>query len=154
MATPITPQQRLEELVSFFGINAQVHIEDTDEGMVLDVAAAEGTARLIGYHGDTLRSLEYLLNQIVRQDGTAEGRIMVDVGGYQRARRGSLEETAREVAARVASSGQEEELPPLNPAERRLVHMALRDQTDVMTESRGEGKGRRIVIKRVDTPVS
>ncbi len=70
----------------------------------------------------------------------------MDVAGYRAARRESLEELAREVAARVADTGQEEELKPMNPAERRIVHMVLRDLPGVATESRGEDRQRRIVV--------
>jgi spoIIIJ-associated protein len=71
----------------------------------------------------------------------------VDIAGYRAARRNTLEALAQEIAGRVASSGQEEELKPMNPAERRIVHMALRELTSVTTESRGEGRDRRIVVK-------
>jgi spoIIIJ-associated protein len=74
-------------------------------------------------------------------------RVLVDVAGYKQARRESLTELAQEVANRVKESGEEEELKPMNPAERRIVHMVLRDIEGVDTESRGEARDRRIVVK-------
>jgi spoIIIJ-associated protein len=139
-------KQRLEELVSFFGINAQVEVSETEEGIALDIAASEVTPRLIGHRGDTLRALEFLINQMIKHADGAAPRVAVDVAGYRAARKASLEELAREVAARVAASGQEEELKPMNPAERRIVHMVLRDLPEVATESRGEDRERRIVV--------
>lgn len=139
-------KHQLEMLVSFFGINAQVEATETDEGILLDIASSPQTPRLIGYHGDTLRAIEFLMNQISKRSDENGPRISVDVAGYKAARRQSLEDMARETAQRVVSSGSEEELAPMNPAERRIVHMALREIPGITTESRGEDRARRIVI--------
>jgi spoIIIJ-associated protein len=145
--TTLVAKQRLEELVSFFGANVDVDAELTDDGIELNIASSTASPRLIGHRGETLRSLEYLLNQMVkRQDATAP-RVLIDIAGYKQARRESLEEMAQEIAARVKESGAEEELKPMNPAERRIVHMALREIEGVETESRGADRDRRIVVK-------
>lgn len=137
---------RLEELIAFFGINVNVSADVTDDGIELRVDNTPASPRLIGHRGETLRALEYLINQIVKaHDGDAP-RVLVDVAGYKEARKTSLEELAREVAARVKDSGAEEELKPMNPADRRIVHMALRDIEGITTESRGDGHDRRIVV--------
>ena len=145
-ATLALAKQRLEELVSFFGVNADVEAHQTDEGIELDVPTSTVTPRLIGHRGDTLRAIEFLINQMLKHADGEAPRVSVDVAGYKQARRAALEEMAREVATRVAESGQEEELAPMNPAERRIVHMALRDLPQIATESRGEDRSRRIVV--------
>lgn len=137
---------RLEELVSFFGVNVSVAADVTDEGIQLSIDSTPATPRLIGHRGETLRALEYLMNQMVKAHDGLSPRIMVDVAGYKEARRHALEEQAREVAARVKDSNAEEELKPMNPADRRIVHMALREISGVKTESRGDGHDRRIVV--------
>lgn len=138
---------RLEEMVSFFGVNVRVAADVTDDGIQLSIDNTPASPRLIGHRGETLRALEYVLNQIVKaHDGDAP-RVIVDVAGYKQARRESLEELAREVAARVKEADAEEELKPMNPADRRIVHMALREIDGVDTESRGDGHDRRIVVK-------
>ncbi len=137
---------RLEELVAFLGVNVTVQAQETEDGIALDIAASASTPRLIGHRGETLRSLEYLVNQIVKQADNTAPRVSVDVAGYRAARRESLEEMAREVATRVVETGQEVELRPMNPAERRIVHMALREMEGIVTESRGEDRSRRIVV--------
>jgi spoIIIJ-associated protein len=145
--TTLVAKQRLEELVSFFGANVDVEAELTEDGIELNIAASPATPRLIGHRGETLRAIEFLLNQMVkRHDGTAP-RILVDIAGYKESRRKSLEDLAREIADRVKSSGSEEELKPMNPAERRIVHMALREIDGIETESRGENRTRHIVVK-------
>jgi spoIIIJ-associated protein len=143
----LAAKQRLEEMVAFLGVNVHVEASETDEGTMLDIAASPSTPRLIGHHGETLRALEYLVNQMARRTDPEGPRISVDIAGYRQARREALEEMAREVAKRVIESGREEELKPMNPAERRIVHMALREIDEVETESRGEDRDRRIVVK-------
>jgi spoIIIJ-associated protein len=138
---------RLEELVSFFGANVQVAADVTDDGIQLSIDNTPASPRLIGHRGETLRAIEYLLNQIVKAHDSLAPRILVDVAGYKEAQRQSLEELAREIAAKVKESGNEEELKPMNPADRRIVHMALREIEGVESESRGDGHDRRIVVK-------
>lgn len=145
--TTLVAKQRLEELVSFFGANVDVDAELTDDGIELNIASSAASPRLIGHRGETLRSLEYLLNQMVKRLDATAPRVLIDVAGYKQARRESLEEMAQEIAARVIESGTEEELKPMNPAERRIVHMALREIDGVETESRGQDRDRRIVVK-------
>ena len=138
---------RLEELVSFFGANVQVAADVTDDGIELSIDNTPISPRLIGHRGETLRAIEYLLGQMVKAHDGLAPRVLVDIAGYKEARRQSLEELARDVAARVQDSGAEEELKPMNPADRRIVHMALREISGVETESRGDGHDRRIVVK-------
>ena len=137
---------RLEELVSFFGINVSVEADVTDDGIQLNIGSTPSSPRLIGHRGETLRAIEYLLNQMVKAHDGDSPRVMVDVAGYKEARRHSLEELARETAERVKASGEEEELKPMNPADRRVVHMTLREIEGVESESRGDGFDRRIVV--------
>jgi spoIIIJ-associated protein len=144
--TTLIAKQRLEELVSFFGANVDVSADVSDDGIELSIAGSPKSSRLIGHRGETLRAIEFLMNQMIKRiDGEAP-RVVVDVGGYKQARKESLQELARHLAERVKESGEEEELKPMNPAERRIVHMTLRDIDGVQSESRGEGKERRIVV--------
>lgn len=145
--TTLIAKQRLEELVSFFGANVNVDADETDDGIELNIAATRISPRLIGHRGETLRALEYLLGQMVKRIDPEAPRVLVDIAGYKQSRKESLQELAQEVAARVKESGTEEELKPMNPAERRIVHMTLRELGTVDSESRGEGKDRRIVVK-------
>ena len=145
--TMLIAKQRLEEIVSFFGANVAVDAEETEDGLELSIAATRISPRLIGHRGETLRSLEYILNQMVKHIDTEAPRIIVDIAGYKENRKKTLTQLAQDVAARVKESGEEEELKPMNPAERRIVHMTLRTIEGVDSESRGEGRGRRIVVK-------
>ena len=139
-------KKRVEEVVSFFGINVEVEAKETDDGIELDIAGSASTPRLIGHRGETLRAIEYLVNQMVKRDHPVSPRVLLDVAGYREARKSSLEEMARTTAATVQETGEEVALRPMNPAERRIVHMALREIPEVHTESRGDDRSRHIVV--------
>jgi spoIIIJ-associated protein len=138
---------RLEELISFMGANVDAKADHTDDGIELNIESSAVSPRLIGHRGETLRAIEYLVNQIVKRQDPEAPRILVDIAGYKEARRQTLQEMAQEIATRVKESGAEEELKPMNPAERRIIHMALREIDGVETESRGSDRERRIVVK-------
>ncbi len=139
-------KQRLEEIISFLGVNVDATAEVTEDGIELSVDATPATPRLIGHRGETLRAIEYLVSQMIKRQEPDAPRILVDIAGYKQARRRTLEEFAHEVASRVMKADQPEELAPMNPAERRIVHMTLRTIAGVHSESTGVGKGRRIIV--------
>src|SRR5476649_2899453 len=114
---------RLEELISFFEVNIEVEADVTDDGISLNIGSTPASPRLIGHRGETLRAIEYLLNQMVKAHDGLSPRVMVDVAGYKEAQRQALTDLANEVATRVKETGAEEELRPMNPADRRIVHM-------------------------------
>jgi spoIIIJ-associated protein len=139
-------KRRLEELISFFGLNVAVEAEQVDEGVELQVLS-DSTGRLIGRHGETLRALQHLVSMMMKE--AAPGvRFTVDIAGYRKAQAEKLAEMAKEAAAKAVETGEEVVLRPMNAGERRLVHMALHDSEEVETESRGEDPYRRIVIKK------
>ena len=137
-------KRRLEEIVSFFGVNADAAVNETEAGIELEIEA-DSSGRLIGYHGETMRAMQYLVNLMVQQTGERR-RIYIDIAGYKKARAYSLEKQAHEVAERVITTGAEEVMPPMNAAERRIVHLALRELDTVATDSRGEEPKRSVVV--------
>ena len=137
-------KRRLEEIVSFFGVNADASVSETEAGIELEIEA-DSSGRLIGYHGETMRAMQYLVNLMVQKSGEKR-RIYIDIAGYKKARAYNLEKQAHEVAERVVATGVEEVMPPMNPAERRIVHLALREIDTVETDSRGEEPKRSVVV--------
>lgn len=141
----------LEGLLSRMGLDAEV--EPVFEGgtMYVDVLGQgpddEAMGLLIGRHGQTLEALQELTRVVVGQRTGMRARIVVDIEDYKRRQRSRLEARAREMAARVARSHQEEELEPMNPFERKLVHDAVAAVPGVQTASRGEEPERRVVIR-------
>ena len=122
----------------------EAHSEEMG-GPVFDIDG-DDSGLLIGRRGETLRSMQFLVNFMVSRRLGERTRVMLDVAGYQQRRITSLKTMARKVAGRVSSSGRSMALEPMPPNERRIVHLALADRSDVETESTGEGQGRKVVI--------
>ena len=114
-----------------------LHVEGADE---------EAMGLLIGRRGETLRSLQFMVNLLVSRKVQRWPQIVVDVGNYRQRRHESLEGLARRMAERVRQSGRPLTLEPMGAYERRIVHLALRSDPTVYTESSGEGENRKVVI--------
>ncbi len=121
---------------------------DIEETITLHVEGADEEAMglLIGRRGETLRSLQFLLNLLISRRVQKWPQVVVDVGNYRQRRQESLEGLARRMAERVRQTGRPIMLEPMAAYERRIVHLALRDDSSIYTESSGEGDSRKIVI--------
>jgi spoIIIJ-associated protein len=106
--------------------------------------------RIIGRHGATLQALQYLVARIVGHRVSRHVRVKVDVEGYRVRRENALRSLAQRAADHAVRERRRVELDPMNPEERRVVHLALADDGDVRTESVGEGDDRRVCIVPVD----
>jgi spoIIIJ-associated protein len=142
----------LEELLSRMGIDADVRPNLEEGTMYVDVLAAgasdDDMALLIGRHGQTLEAIQELTRHVVMHRTGMRCRVMVDVEDYRKRRRDRLAARAREIAKRVARTGREEEMEPMSPYERKIVHQAVATVPGVETSSRGEEPERRVVIRR------
>jgi len=114
-------------------------------GPIIDLSG-EDSGLLIGRRGQTLQSLQFLVNLIVRKKFGDEVRVALDVEHYRERRESSLRDMASKVAARVAQSSRSVTLEPMSPADRRIVHTALTDFPGVQTESSGVGDNRKVTI--------
>ena len=144
----------LEKLLSLLGVDATVRVrqpETPGDGAalvktVLDISG-DDLGILIGRRGETLSSLQYVVNLMVGRRLKTRTAFVVDVAGYRRRREDSLKNLALQMAERVRSSGQIMTLEPMPPNERRIVHLALAQDASVITESIGEGENRKVVIR-------
>ncbi|NLM70443.1 MAG: KH domain-containing protein [Synergistaceae bacterium] len=100
---------------------------------------------VIGKHGETLKATEYLLNLIARDVGEGR-RIVLDSDGYRERREQSLQRLALAAARKCADRGRPAHLEPMTSWERRIVHLALKDNPDVETRSVGEPPSRKVVV--------
>ena len=135
-----------EELLGKLEINTAVKVELKEDVYQVNVETEE-SGLLIGYHGETLSSFQLILGLVVFKKLGEWVRVVVEVGDYRAKRETQLREMAESYAAQVVASGQPMSLPYLPPIERRIIHLALQDRTDVETASEGEGNQRRVVIK-------
>lgn len=106
----------------------------------------ETVGLMIGRRGETLRSLQFLLNTLINRHVGRWPQIVIDVGNYRQRRQESLEGLARRVAEQVRTTGRPHILDPMQAYDRRIVHMALREDNSVYTESTGEGENRKITV--------
>ena len=119
--------------------------EGDDGELILDITG-DDLAVLIGRHGKTLDALQFLVSAITVRTIGFRYPVVIDVEGYKSRQRQKLESIARSSANRAASQHRSVKLRPMTPYERRLVHIALRDDDRVETASEGEGSARHVVI--------
>lgn len=139
-------QQFLAETTRLMGLTTDVVVTEMVPGEVSLEIRGEGLGLLIGRHGATLDALQ-MLAAVVANTGYDQGaRIVVDAENYRERRREMLRTMAIQQAEKAKESQQEVVIPDLKAFERRIVHLALKDDPDVETYSEGEGEDRCIVI--------
>jgi spoIIIJ-associated protein len=150
IADDLSPVERTET----FLVNLLLHLDPTysvevsEDGEEIHAEVVGGdSGRIIGKAGRTLAALEFLTNAVVNRTEGEGMWVVIDVGGYKRRRDDRLRQSAQKAAARVRKTGHAVELEPMSAAERRIVHMAIADEGDVVSESTGEGRARRVVVK-------
>ena len=142
-----TAIEALQSILKYFDIG-EVTIDeyDGDEGeLILDITG-DDLAVLIGRHGKTLEALQVIVSAITVRAIGYRYPVVVDVEGYKARQRQKLENIARSSANRAATQHRSVKLRPMTPYERRIVHIALRDDDRVETASEGEGAARHIVV--------
>ena len=137
----------LKDILNHFEVgDITIDEYEGDEGeLILDING-ENLAILIGRHGKTLDALQFLISTITARRIGFRYPIVVDVEGYKNRQRQKIESIALSAAQKAIDQGRSIKLRPMSPYERRLVHIALREETRVKTISEGEGTTRRVVI--------
>ncbi|GHG36323.1 RNA-binding protein [Deinococcus indicus] len=125
----------------------QVNVTQADDALEAEITG-ENAAKLAGRDGRTLGAIEVLAYTVLaKQEGRGNLRVRVDIGGYRKRQAEALSKLAERLAVQVAKSGEPHELQPMPASERRVIHIALKEHPDVMSESMGEGNARRLIIK-------
>ena len=137
----------LKDILKYFNVG-EITIDEYegDEGeLILDITGND-LAILIGRHGRTLDALQFLVSAITVRKLGYRYPVIIDVESYKNRQRQKLESLARSSAKKAVSQGRSVKLRPMTPYERRIIHVALRDDTRVETASEGEGTARHVVI--------
>ena len=137
----------LQDILKYFNVG-EVTIDEYegDEGeLILDITC-DDLAVLIGRHGRTLDALQFVVSAITVRSMGFRYPVIVDVEGYKSRQREKLESIARSTANKAASQHRSVKMRPMTPYERRIVHIALRDDDRVDTASEGEGSARHVVV--------
>lgn len=145
-------REALLELLEHMGVEADIDVyhaepapSEDEAPWILDVRGND-LGILIGRHGDTLNALQYITRLIVSRELQRRANIVVDVEGYKARREESLHKLAERMAQKAVQSGRTVTLDPMPPNERRVIHVALRGDSRVETESIGSGDSRRVTI--------
>lgn len=136
----------IQNILNAFQIESNIDEYEGDEGeVILDIVGGE-LGILIGRHGKSLESLQTLVSAITNKRLGQRYAVMVDVEGYRARRRVKLEEMARQAAERASRQKRPVKMRPMSAYERKVVHMALRSDRRVETQSEGEEPFRQVVV--------
>jgi spoIIIJ-associated protein len=135
----------LERILAAISDETRIVVELEGQRIFFDVKG-ENPAVLIGKRGQTLEAIQYLVDKAVNQKLKNRVRVVVDVEGYWENRRASLQEMARKMADKSRQTGKPITLGQMNAQDRRIVHLTLKEDPSVKTQSRGEGFYRKLVI--------
>jgi spoIIIJ-associated protein len=136
----------LEDVLSFFGLNTDVHATSEDDVIELEVPSTHLNGFLIGQKGENMRAMQFLVSNALKNQGFEYTRVNVDVAEYKKQRAQRLSAQAEDWMKQVKESGKPMELKPMSAADRRTIHK-LAQEWGVVSESSGEGRDRYIILK-------
>lgn len=135
----------LVDLLNHMGVEAVVEVSESREQIDMELKG-RGMGLLIGHRGETLNALQYLTSLVVNKEGKEYKRIALDTENYRQKREETLKRLARRLGYKVSKTRKRISLEPMNPFERRIIHAALQNNSNVRTYSEGEEPYRRVVI--------
>jgi spoIIIJ-associated protein len=140
---PIT--EFLERFVAALGIQTPVDVEETSDGPRLNLSGEEAEL-LVRHRGEPLKALQHIVDMAFGRSLDTEKRVFVDALAYRKAKDVELRQMAKFLAEKAKQSGMDQQLGPLNPYERRLVHIAVAEVPGVSTESVGDAFSKTVLI--------
>jgi spoIIIJ-associated protein len=136
----------LGNVLDNMGVKAEISIKEEDNVIRISMAGPD-MGILIGYRGETLDSLQYLVSLVVNKGGENQyKRVILDTENYRMKREETLKRLAKRIADKVRATGRQVKLEPMNPYERRVIHSALQNDLNVDTFSEGDEPYRRVVV--------
>lgn len=136
----------LEELLDLLDFDGDIDLDVEGSRAVVSIDGSDDLNKLVGRKGEVLDALQELTRLAVHQKTGVRSRLMLDIAGWRRRRREELAALGDKVARRVLESGDREELAPMTPFERKIVHDAVAAISGVHSESEGVEPGRRVVV--------
>ena len=140
----------VEDIVSFFEVNVNVHVQVEDDVINIAVDSSPVNSILIGRNADTLRSMQTLVVNMLRNQDAELTRVNIDVADYKKQRAEKLAEKARGWIEGVRTTG-DSYVANLNAADRRIVHHVAQEYSDIRTFSEGEGRERKLIIAQASS---
>lgn len=137
---------RLDEVLNLIGVSPDVSINKEEDTYKI-IIDGDDLSFLIGYRGESLQALQTLLATMLFNELNTWVHLVVDINGYRNSRQEKIEEMAKNFIDRVRFHNSDVEMPTMNSYERRQVHLLVSDYPDIVSESTGEGRNRRVVLK-------
>jgi len=138
----IDPKEFLENICKKYGKEATIEVKE-DETSITYMVNGEDLGSLIGYRGECLFAISYLTSILA---GKTQKRVLVDIGGYREKRIETLKTLAERMASKVIKTNHYVKLEPMDPGERRIIHLTLQDNDKVTTLSKGTEPHRFVMI--------
>ena len=135
----------LQRIVDAITTDAQISVDKDSERIFFNVNGGNAGI-LIGKHGQTLDAIQSIVEKVINKSRKNRTRVLVDIEGYLETRKENLEKLAMRLAEKAKRISKPISLGEMNSYDRRIVHIALKDDPDVLTRSRGEGPLRKLVI--------
>jgi len=135
----------VQDVITAMGITMSVNIEETPEGTHINLEGEDGGA-LVRHGGEGLQALQHIVATTFRKQLGDDNRIVIDCNGYRKDKDAELRQMARFVAEKARSSGVPQEMGPLNPYERRIVHLAIAEDPTATSESIGDAFMKTVII--------
>jgi spoIIIJ-associated protein len=144
---PLTAQiaRFVQDVVDAMGVALTVQVEETTEGTRLNLEGEDGGV-LVRRGGEGLQALQHVVATAFRKQLGDDNRIVIDCNGFRKDKDAELRQMARFIAEKARSSGMPQEMGPLNPYERRIVHLAIAEDPTVTSESIGDAFLKTVII--------
>jgi len=136
----------IHKTLSLMGVDYKLSVEEAPDTTFVNIDSSGLDGLLIGRRGETLASLQHVINRVFTAKTGEHSKITIDVGGYVRRKHRLLVEKAKKVAEKVKETGKEMDFEPLKASERRIIHLAIADIDDVTTYTIGDGLLRKVVV--------
>jgi spoIIIJ-associated protein len=138
-------RELVERIAREIGVQCTLDVAESEEELLVTCSGYD-LGVLIGRHGQTIDSIQYLATAILFRGRDDRKRVVVDAAGYRARRQSAVDAIAARAAERASATGQRVELDPMTPVERRLVHERLKDDPEVETISEGTEPNRYVVV--------
>jgi len=135
----------VQNVVNAMGLDLTASVEETPEASRINLAGEDGGV-LIRRGGEGLQALQHIVATAFRKQLGEDTRIVIDCNGFRRDKDAELRQMAKFMADKARSTGASQEMGPLNPYERRIVHMAIAESHDVTSESIGDAHMKTVII--------
>jgi spoIIIJ-associated protein len=145
MATPSEISAFVEKVVSTMGLSLSAEAEEMPDGLRINLNGEDG-ALLTRRQGEALAALQHIVAAVFRQDADERRRLVVDCQGFRKSKDAELKQMAKFMAEKARDTGLAQEIGPLNPYERRIVHLAVSEVETVSSESIGDAFEKTVII--------